>query len=411
MKLIVLSPFVYYPGVPHGGGALCWGQLEGLARHHEIHFLSFAQPDSTEYAAAQPHLNKLCCSVTTVPQALSRLRISICQFWLLSKLAPVGASLCKSDEMSAALWALIDRVKPDAVFVQFPQMAQYVGFCDDLGTVMDVQDAFSVSAYRRFKSQRHPLKKLVDFLTWLGWVRYESRWYPRFSMTTALTEQDRLGLEIFSPGLGVVTSPAAVRLPTLRWKKTRENTIAFIGSFSHPPNVEALLFFIHEIFPIVLRSSPRAVFLVAGKDVPAEVQKLACDNIRFLGLVPDAYEFVCSASVVVVPVKSGGGIKIKTLEALACGCPVVATSIGAEEIGAVSGTHLMVADTATDFARAVLAILQDSTIGEHLGANGRNLIEEKFSWDAKWASLNSLLERAVDRNAKAAESRCLEQQE
>ena len=397
MKIIVLSPFIYYPGVPNGGGALCWGQLEGLAKHHEIHFLSFVEPSSTEYELAIPHLNMICSSVSTVTLKLDRLDILYAKLLLLLKLQPIESTLCMTDEMSSALRELICKVKPDVVFIQFPQMAQYISVCEDLPSIMDVQDAFSVSAYRRFKSQSTWLKKGIGFLAWLAWIRYETFWYSRFTVTTTLTEQDRIGLEVFSPGMAAITSHAAVHLAEQQWKRPSNNSIAFIGSFSHRPNVEALLFFINEIFPIILNSIPDAVFLVAGKGVPAEIQAKSNKNIRFVGIVPDSYEFVSSTSLVVVPLKSGGGIKIKTLEALACGCPVVATSIGMEETGAKSGTHLLVADSREDFAKAVISILRDAELSVYLGANARELIQKKFSWDAKCASLQSLLEIAAQR--------------
>jgi len=395
MKLLVLSPFVYYPGVPHGGGALCWGQLEGLSRSHEIHFVSFAKEDSAEYRVALPHLQRLCATVTCIPQQLSRLQIIWAQLLLLFKQVPIGASLFNSNAMVAALRKIIQMEKPDAVLIQFPQMAQYVDHCLAIPTVMDVQDAFSVSAYRLFKSQIGFGKKAVNYLNWLAWISYESRCYSQFSATMALTHQDQIGLEIFSPGLSAVTSPAAVQIPSRQWSPGASQTIAYIGSFAHPPNLSALLFFIHDILPVILKDAPEAVFVIAGKGVPAAVSALAGPNIRFVGVVPDAFEFVCSASVVVIPLKSGGGVKIKTLEAMACGCPIVSTSIGAEEIGAVSGKHMLIADSAPEFAQAVLALLKTPVLSADLGAKARALVEEKFSWSAKWASLNSILQQAT----------------
>lgn len=395
MKLIVISPFVYYPGVPHGGGALCWGQLEGLARTHEIHFVAFAQDGSAELTAAMPHLSRLCASVTTVHQPLDKLTILRAKLALVFKRMPVGVSICQSAAMQRSIAQAMARVAPDAVLVQFPQMAQYVAACGGVHSVMDVHDAFSVSTYRQYSAQPRGIKKALAFLNWLGWVQHESRWYPQFSKVAALTEQDRLGLEVFTPGLGAVTSPAAVPLPQQVWQPATENKIAFIGSFSHPPNQDALTYFLAKVFPLVQKQVPGVVFEVAGKGVPQQQLALGNSSIRFLGVVPDAFEFVRTSAVVVVPLLSGGGIKIKTLEAMASGCPVVTTSIGAEETGAQHGQHLMIADTAAGFAAQVVALLKDKALSTALGTQARTLVEKKFSWPAKWQSLNDLLEHAA----------------
>lgn len=397
LKIIVLSPFVYYPGVPHGGGALCWGQLEGLAYNHEIHFLAFAQDESAELAVAMPHLQRLCKTVTTVQQPLGKLTILRAKVAQLL-LAPVGVTICQVPAMADALKGLIARTQPEAVLVQFPQMAQYAAICGNLPTLMDVQDAYSVSAYRQYASQTRVAKRALGFLNWLGWLCYESRWYAKFSAVATLTEQDRLGLEVFSPGLGAVTSPAAVTVPVLAWARGQSKKIAFIGSFTHLPNVAALLFFINEVLPKVLLSHPDTVFEVAGKGVPQAVLALANKNLVFVGMVPDAYDFVRAAAVVVVPLLSGGGIKIKTLEAMACGCPIVATSIGAEETGAKSSEHLLIADAPTEFARHVVALLDSPALSQQLGNSARALVQDQFSWQAKWASLNRLLDIAQSRH-------------
>ena len=402
MKLLVVSPFLVYPGVPHGGGSLCWGQLQGLAQKHEVHFLALTQEGTGEGQAALSHLKSLCASVTTVHQPLDKLTILRAKLAQLM-LKPVGASICDVAGMRAALRQLKERIHPDAVLVQFPQMAQYVQEAADLPTLMDVQDAYSVSAFRQFRSATGWFKRAQAFFNWVGWLRQEAMWYPRFTTVAALTEQDRLGLEVFSPGLGAVTSPAAVGQPVVKWTPVNRKSIAFIGSFTHLPNVAALRFFIDTVLPGIVQAHPDAIFEVAGKGVPADLQARANSHLAFVGVVPDAYAFVRSAAVVVVPVLSGGGIKIKTLEAMATACPIVATSIGAEETGAVSGEHMLIADTPTDFAAHVNTLLADPALSLRLGSHAQALIKRRFSWEAKWASLDSLLDACILKHQQVTE--------
>ncbi len=398
MKIIILSPFLYYPGVPHGGGALCWGQLKCLSEKNEIHFISFAKAEGEENIELVSELTSTCQSVTKVSLEVNKYKIILAQLSQTFKLEPFDATIYKSKTMMSALTKLIASVKPDAVLIQFPHMAQYVSACENLPTIMDVQDAFSVSAYRRFLSRDRWLKKALDFISWLSWVHYESFWYRKFSVTTTLTNQDSMALEIFSPGMNAITSKAAVDLPNNVWHGQGTMKIAYIGSFSHRPNVEAVLWFANKILPIILKAIPQAIFIIAGRNAPEEIRILESNSIQYVGAVPDAYEFVSSANVAVIPLMSGGGIKIKTLEAMACGCPVVATSIGAEETGAVPGIHIQVADTINKFASAVIDLLINQDLGIKLGSNARQLAQDNFSWDAKDISLNSLIQIAVERN-------------
>ena len=397
MRIIVLSPFLYYPGVPNGGGALCWGQLQALADDNEVHFLSFVRPNGYELAVAKPHLLLVCKSITTVVQKIGRLDVLRSKVKLAVQRVPDVASLCHSTEMQAALRELIAKVQPDLVMIQFPQMAQYVAECAGTPTLMDVQDAFSVSAYRRYQAVQGFAKKALALLTWVAWIKYEAKWYRKFSVTTALTNQDAAGLEIFTPGLAPTVSKAAVSIPAARWAPTNEQTIAFIGSYAHLPNVDAVTFFVQKVLPLVLAELPDAVFVVAGKGATPEMQALAGKNVRLIGTVPESNAFLASAAVVVVPLLSGGGIKIKTLEALASGCPVVSTSIGVEETGAVSGTHLLVADSPKVFAQHVITLLTNAELAQQIGTNARTLAHDQFSWSAKRLSLATQIELAVKR--------------
>ena len=399
LKIFVLSPFMYYSKTAHGGGSLSFGQLKVLAARHEIHFLSFFHDEGQdELSDAYNDLGEICKTVNTVKLDISTLKILLSKFLLLLRLAPIEAKLHDSENMRRKLSELIAAVSPDVVFIQFPMMAQYVTLCHDVPTVLDLHDAFSVSGFRRFQSQNAFFQKLLEFIRWISWVFYEIRFYKKFDVVAALTEQDRAGIEIFSPGLNAVVSPAAITLPDqLPELRAVPNTISFIGSFAHRPNIEAVKHFIQNIFPLVLARVPDARFLVAGKNVPDELIALSTANINFVGFVTTASSFMRSCAVNVVPLLSGGGIKIKTLEALACGCAVVSTSIGAEEIGARNGEHMYISDEPGEFAECVIKLLGNENLGKILGKNAVELIRENFSWDAKLESLENIFQHAIKR--------------
>ena len=377
-------------------------QLLMLARRHEIHFLSFVSNESEQdLRLAHEELGGVCASVHTVPMALGKLDVLRAKLRFVTGLTPVDADLFDSPAMARQLSALLASIQPDLVMPQFPQMAQYLPQCGDAATAFDVQDAFSVSGYRKFRAQRGVAGRLKMFFNWLSWLSYEARYYPRADVVFTLTDQDRVALEVFSPGLGAEVVPAAVALEPLAQVAVAADTIGFIGSFSHTPNVEGIRYFIDDVLPLIVARRPAARLIVAGGNPPQQLLALSGAHVEFVGFVPDANVFMRSTAVVVVPLLSGGGIKIKTLHAMACACPLVSTSIGVEEIGVVDDVHGLVANTPQRFADQVLALLDDPQRGARLGAAARELIIGRFSEDAKAAALERIVELArVRRQAR-----------
>jgi hypothetical protein len=405
MKLIILAPFPYHQEVAHGGGYLCYEQLLHLAGQHQIHFLCFdgAQTEAV-LERTRTELGALCASVTIIPMQLSRWGIIKAKLEFLSRGEPIEAVLFRSAAMHKALRDKIAETGADAVLLQFTQMAQYAPSCGDTTTLLDVQDAYSITYFRKFRAQHRSARKLLLFGRWLSWLNYERRNYPAFDAVVTLTDQDRIGLEIFSPGLGAQRSPAAITIPEASWPAPQMETasIGYICSFGHDQNMEALRYFIHTILPLIVQQRPQACLVVAGERPPAEMTALESKHVRFVGYVESADDFLRACQVFVVPLLSGGGIKIKTLRAMACGCPVISTSIGVEEVGVVDGVHALVADTPAAFAAHVVAAMTDPGLAQRLGANGRALIEKDFSWPAKLASLAALFAKAQSTNRRRA---------
>lgn len=400
MKLLVLSPFPYHAKVSHGGGVVCYQQLQMLAREHEVHYLGFVVRESEEEVqAANADLAALCRSVQMVRLDLGRAAVWRARLAFLTRWQPIDAALLEDPAMSRALAELMQKIQPDLVLLQFPQVAQYVDRASAAATVVDVGDAYSVSAFRRYRNESRPLHKAKLFFNWLAWLRYESRYYPRFDAVIALTSQDRVALEVFNPGLGADAIPAAVHLPDEVWSAAaaQPDTLAFLGSFGHYPNVEAVRYLITDVLPLIHARRPGVKLLIAGANAPPALQALAGEHVAFLGFVPDAAVFMRSAAVIVAPLQSGGGIKIKVLEAMASACPLVTTSIGAEETGAVHGEHALISDQTQEFAEHVLTLLENPEQAQQLGSKARALVQQRFSWPAKQGAFKRVFAQALAR--------------
>lgn len=160
-------------------------------------------------------------------------------------------------------------------------------------------------------------------------------------------------------------------------------TIGFLGSMDWMPNVEAVRWFVSEIFPDLKSAVPGVRFLVIGRRPPASIKALAARDrqIEVTGTVDDVRPFLRECDLLTVPLLSGGGTRIKIMEALAAGLPVVSTTIGAEGLGLVDGKHLLIADSAAEFAAAVKRLLSDQEVRWRLSAQGRQLVLTDFSWE------------------------------
>jgi glycosyltransferase involved in cell wall biosynthesis len=157
-------------------------------------------------------------------------------------------------------------------------------------------------------------------------------------------------------------------------------TVVFTGSINYRPNTDAAAYFIKEVMPRLIRLKPSAKFVVVGQGAPDSLLRMADANVEFTGAVPDVRPYVARAAVVIAPLRVGSGTRLKILEALAMGKPVVTTTIGCEGLGVVDAEHLTVADDPQAFADSVARLMSDRKLAMELGHNGRALIERDYSW-------------------------------
>lgn len=212
---------------------------------------------------------------------------------------------------------------------------------------------------------------------------HEARVTAAFSRVVTLTDVDRASLERLVPGLRAHTIPSGIDAE--QWfvppdEPPEPDTIAFVGYFRHEPNVDAARWLVEAILPAVRRVRPEAKVWLIGRDPPPEVAGLGrVPGVEVTGFVPDLLAWLRRAAVVAVPVRLGGGLRGKLLEAWAAGRAVVATSIGAAGGAATDGEHLLVADDAAAFADAVVKVLGDPDLRRRLGTAGRRLVVERYS--------------------------------
>ena len=237
----------------------------------------------------------------------------------------------------------------------------------------------------RYEAQTSALQRLRCWGTWQKSRHYEARLFSRFDLVTMVSEQDRQACYSQLPGLGghveVVTNGVDCEHNRPRLSAPQPGRLVYNGSLTYDANYDAMRWFLAEIYPLIRRQAPEVSLNITGSTRGVHPGGLRLDDsVRLAGYVDDVRMPVAEASVCVVPTRQGGGTRLKILEAMALGTPVVATSKGIEGHGAVHGEHALIADDPTDFAASVLELLRNPDLCSRLAQNGRRFVEERYDW-------------------------------
>ncbi|MEO1144088.1 MAG: glycosyltransferase family 4 protein [Cyanobacteria bacterium J06638_22] len=241
--------------------------------------------------------------------------------------------------------------------------------------------------------------------------RYEARIWQHFSRTVLIGEKDleaikRACLETGAPPItNFVFGPHGVDVEQFKPRhhiKNRDFVVTMTGVMRYPPNIQAALWFIDEIWPRVKQAIPEATFQLVGRDpVPALCQWDGVNGITVTGTVDDPADYMASATVCVAPIRAAAGLQNKLLEYLAMARPVVATPIANHGIGATHEQELLLAENPQDFADSIVEILRDPDRGKTLGQAGRQFIETNWTWEAHFLRLEQSFYAAADERFEA----------
>ncbi|MEQ9639471.1 MAG: glycosyltransferase [Alphaproteobacteria bacterium] len=212
--------------------------------------------------------------------------------------------------------------------------------------------------------------------------RLEDRTMKKFDATLVCSDEDRDTLVGRCPGSVVAVIPNTVDLIDASEEETSVGhvNLLFVGTMSYPPNIDAVTWFVSEIFPLIERRSELVCKLsIVGFDPTPEIKALASDRVEITGAVESVTPYYQRSHLVVAPIRFGGGTRIKILEAMSAGRAVVATTIGAEGISVQDGVDLVLADRAEDFASACVRLLEANSLRRSIAEAGRRTVKEKYT--------------------------------
>ncbi len=262
-----------------------------------------------------------------------------------------------------------------------------------LGKMPTLVDAHNIEAmiwHRNFQVETNLAKKAFIYLQWRKMAAFERSFFPQFSRCVAVSSQDALGIAQWAGKERVDVVDNGVDLAYFSRKSSRPAkpetnwSLVFTGSLDWRPNVDGLIYFLDHIFPLIVARYPQATLTIVGRNpMPVLQHKVAgMQGVNLVGTVEDVRPYMESAAVYVVPLRVGGGSRLKILEALAMEMPVVSTTIGAEGLDVTHGQNILLADSPEDFAATVINLFENYDMATTLGNDGRRLVADRYQWQA-----------------------------
>lgn len=398
MKVLLLTQVLPYP--PDSGPKVkTWNVLKYLAQHHEVTLVSFVRGGQSEEVS---HLATYCEAVHTVPIQRGALRDA----WYMGRSLLTNQAFLMVRDDRAAMHRLIDRLASERAFdiVHADQlnMAQYAARVPGARKVLDAHNALWVLYKRLWQTMESGPKKWLLSRDWRLLKQYEGGICRAFDVLLAVSQEDKVALEeAAGQALDFTVIPIAIDTDEVTQVDRHEQAdhILHIGTMFWPPNIDGILWFLNEVLPLIRAKRPNIVFDVVGAKPPPEIVAFGQNGsgVNVTGYVDDPAPYLKNAGVMVVPLRAGGGMRVKILNALAQGLPMVSTTIGCEGIDVEPGRHLLVADTPAEFAQATLRLLEDKQFAAELGRNGRQLIQATYDYRAACRPMDVAYQRSRER--------------
>jgi glycosyltransferase involved in cell wall biosynthesis len=295
--------------------------------------------------------------------------------------APHGMNYFVESNMAAKLQELRHRGCYDFVQAEFLYTLQYAKLVSKAPVFLTEHNVEYVKYKRWYRRAERPLLYHLQ-LTYIR--KLESNLRRRTQTVFCTSSHDQQVLAGINPRHRIEVVPNGVELETFKHitsEVPRNRRILFVGSMFYKPNNDAVLFFLQDVFPRVVADWPECQFWIVGKGPSQEIRELADNNnIVLTGPVRDVRPYLEEANVVLVPLLSGSGTRIKILEAMAAGRPVVSTRIGAEGLDVIDGQDILIADTPESLANAISKVFSDSGLASKMAAAGKRMVRDKYTW-------------------------------
>jgi len=383
------------------------GLMTSLARRHDLTAVSLVD-ESFDREDCRKAMERYCREVVLVPNPRGRIGMSkrMLQLRSLASVHSFEHHRYSVPALQRTLDEVQRRTRFDLVNVEFPYLARLRLRQAPPGSpppplIIDAHE-IAYDMVRQFARRRGGVGRSVyGELNWRKLRREELAAFRGADgvYTCSSEDRDRVLAEVPTVSTAVVPNAADVEYYRARPGDPAPDgrTVLFFGLLSTVPNVDGASWFVREMWPRITARRPDARLQILGKDPTPAVRALAAPGVEVIGFVEDLRPHLAQAAVIVVPLRLGGGTRLKIVEAMAMGKAIISTTLGAEGIEATAGRDLLVADEPEGFVRAVVRVLEEPALGAELGAAARKLAVQRYAWSSAAAELERFLRAVIAR--------------
>jgi sugar transferase (PEP-CTERM/EpsH1 system associated) len=403
VRILWLKSELLHP-TDKGGRIRSYQMLKHLKRDHEVTYLA---PSAADDRDSLHRASEYCHRIVTVPwREAPRFSPRFYKGLARNLLSPLPYAIekyrCRA--MTEQIGRELRRESYDAVVCDFLVPSINIPRSVASASVLFQHNVESIIWRRHYETQSGTLRRAYFRNQWQKMLSYESSACRRFDAVVAVSTPDRDFIREHYEVSEVYEVPTGVDTEYFRPLEgnRRPCELVFTGSMDWMPNEDAILHFVDRILPLIAQSFPNVRLTVAGRSPGPRLQSLSRSNprVRITGCVEDIRPYIAQAAVCIVPLRIGGGTRLKIYEAMAMGKPVVSTSIGAEGLPLLDGKDLLIADDAEQFANAVIRLLRDPDTGAKLGRHGRSVVSERFGWQRAATLFAEICEHAAHKQAR-----------
>jgi sugar transferase (PEP-CTERM/EpsH1 system associated) len=386
-----------------GGKIRSYNILKKLAGMHEVSYLCLAEEEPSQDGL--DHLKSFCKDVEYIrfsPDKKFSLKFYLSLLRNLFSKHPYVINKYKDARVEDKISEYIRQKKTDIILCDFLEMTPNCINIENFPKVLFQHNVETEIWRRHFEVNENPLKKGYLYLEYQKFFKYEKNACSKFDDVLVVSESDGRILENQYKVSHTTLIPTGVDIEFFKPnpEKIEPENIVFVGSMDWLPNQDAVDYFVKSIYPKIKANRPDVRFYIVGRRPPEHIRMLSerDNSITVTGTVDDIRPFVDEASVYVVPIRIGGGTRIKIFEAMAQKKTIVSTTVGAEGLPLTDGKHIVIKDQPDDFAQAVLELMENRDEALRLGENGYKLVTEKYNWEKVAQRFSDALENVLNKS-------------